>query len=291
MINYFTSTFTWKGKNFTGDTYYKYPGGFVGNLGEKYHVRFNTQSSFIVSDKKSKKYDEVFLGSPCRSEYTIAKDNLFQVPSNEFRMALTNKNKVNIASKPNDNASDINFSKLEGNYIDYKLDIREYNNHIELKKENEVIKATLNGDLLNAKSSYTDKSSGLKVTLEFPVNLINLNYDENEFQVCTGPIIVPDLSSWEIGKAGQVFLAHVAFSSFNYIELILRRDVKPEKSEMEWITKPIGLNRNELINPEKIPPLHPEKRWQVTTYNEVWNLNTENIFLQYPNESSKRNFS
>ena len=288
MINYFTSTFTWKGKNFKGDPYYKYPGGFVGNIGEKYHVRFNTQSSFIIQDEKSKKYDEVFLGSPCRSEYTIAKNNLFQVPSNEFRMALTKDNQVNIASKPNDNASDINFSKLEGNYIDYKLDIREYNNHIELKKENEVIKATLNGDLLNAKSSFKDASSGLLVTLEFPVNLINLNYDKNEFQVCTGPIIVPDLSSWEIGKAGQVFLAHVAFSSFNYMEIILRRDVKPEKSEMAWITKPIGLDRNELINSENIPPLHPEQRWQVTTYNEVWKLHAENIFLKCPNESTKR---
>ena len=67
--------------------------------------------------------------------------------------------------------------------------------------------------------------------------------------------------------------------------------LKPEKSEMEWITKPIGLNRNELINPQKVPLLHPEKRWEVTTYNEVWKLNTENIFLKYPNESSKRNFS
>ena len=269
-------------------SYYKYPGGFVGSLGEKYHVRFNTQSSFIILDEKSKKYDEVFLGSPCRSEYTIAKDNLFQVPSNEFRMALTNKNKVNIASKPNDNASDINFSKLEGNYIDYKLDIREYNNHIELKKEHEVIKATLNGDLLNAKCSYKDELLGLTVTLEFPVNLINLNYDENEFQVCTGPIIVPDLSSWKIGKTGQVFLAHVAFSSFNYIELILRRNVKPENSEMEWITKPIGLNRNELINPDKTPPLHPEKRWEVTTYNEVWKIKSINVFLSSQNEYIKR---
>tara|TARA_B100000686_G_scaffold258428_1_gene270711 strand:- start:16095 stop:16967 length:873 start_codon:yes stop_codon:yes gene_type:complete len=288
LINYSSSTFTWKSKSFKEDAYYKYPGGFVGSLGEKYHVRFNTQSSFIILDEKSKKYDEVFLGSPCRSEYTIAKDNLFQVPSNEFRMALTNKNKVNIASKPNDNASDINFSKLEGNYIDYKLDIREYNNHIELKKEHEVIKATLNGDLLNAKCSYKDELLGLTVTLEFPVNLINLNYDENEFQVCTGPIIVPDLSSWKIGKTGQVFLAHVAFSSFNYIELILRRNVKPENSEMEWITKPIGLNRNELINPDKTPPLHPEKRWEVTTYNEVWKIKSINVFLSSQNEYIKR---
>ncbi len=288
MINFFTSTFTWKGKNFTEDAFYKYPGGFVGNIGEKYHVRFNTQSSFIVQDEKNKKYDEVFLGSPCRSEYTIAKNNLFQVPSNEFRMALTNQHKVNIASKPNDTEADINFSKLEGNYIDYKLDIREYNNHIELKNENDVIKATLNSDLLNAKASYKDETSGLTVTLEFPVNLINLNYDENEFQVCTGPIIVPDLSSWEIGKTGQVFLAHSAFSSFDYMEIILRRDVKPEKSELGWLTKPIGLDRNELINPAKIPPLHPEKRWQVTTYNEVWRLNTKNVFLKCPNESTKR---
>ena len=57
---------------------------------------------------------------------------------------------------------------------------------------------------------------------------------------------------------------------------------------MEWITKPIGLNRNELINPDKTPPLHPEKRWEVTTYNEVWKIKSINVFLSSQNEYIKR---
>ena len=60
MINYSSSTFTWKSKSFKEDAYYKYPGGFVGSLGEKYHVRFNTQSSFIILDENQKNMMKYF---------------------------------------------------------------------------------------------------------------------------------------------------------------------------------------------------------------------------------------
>ena len=43
---------------------------------------------------------EIFLLQPCLAEYTIADRNLFQVPSQEFRVALSRTHGIPIASRP-----------------------------------------------------------------------------------------------------------------------------------------------------------------------------------------------
>ena len=50
----------------------------------------------------------------------------------------------------------------------------------------------------------------LKVILEFPVNLININDEDPEFQICTGPIVLPDLKTWDGLELHQCFVADAA---------------------------------------------------------------------------------
>ena len=79
------------------------------------------------------------------------------------------------------------------------------------------------------------QARGLAITVEYPVNLINLNKDHSEFQVCTGPIILPDLATWDGSEVQRVFLAHVAFTEFDHVEFILRREVEAAPAEQEWL--------------------------------------------------------
>lgn len=287
MINYYGSTFTWKSKP-SIDPYYKYPGGFVGKVGDIYQVRFNIQSSCIIEDSINRESEEIFLGSPCRSEYTIASYNLFQVPSKEFRMAFTKEHEITISSNSSSNNGQYPFSSLSEKFIDHQLDIRTYHNYEELQNPTQLIKSTLGGDLINAKTNYQDTESGLSVSIEFPVNLINVDARENKFQVCTGPVLIPDISSWAIGKTGRVFIAHIAFSSFDKIEMILRRDVVPAESELSWLTKPVGIDRNELIDKD-VPPIdYPEQRWELNTYNKTVEIQAQTKFYKSLNNSPCR---
>ena len=284
MINFPASTFTWKAHPREPHPYYRYDGGFVGEYGAVYHVRFNIESKCDVRDEATGHAAELFGGAPCRGEYTIADRNLFTVPSSEFRMAFSRERTLKIAGRPSAEQEDMSLSDelLADRFQAHKIDIRSREDVTELRTAEEVIEATLANDMLNARSTYKDPR-GVSVSVEYPVNLINLDEAGGKFQVCTGPVIVPDIATWDGTDVRRVFLAHAAFSAFDHVEFILRRVVEPAESELDWLDKVRGRSRNELTDPNNVPPGHPPRRWRVFAYNEVWELPATNVFLRSEN--------
>ncbi len=283
MIDFSRSTFTWKNHPWQPDPHYKYAGGFVGVPGQVYHVRFNLEAACRVRDESTGTVSEMFVGAPCRTEYTIANRNLFQVPSSEFRMAFSRESKLNIASRPSDEREESSITRLDEAWADHKIDIRSFGDSREASDAREVIESTLSGDLLNARTEYRDVDHNIAVTLEYPVNLINLNEADDEFQVCTGPVIVPDLATWDGAEVSRVFLAHAALSAFDHVEFILRREVAASESEKEWLDMLRGRDRLELLDPDNPPPGFPPDKPDPTVYNEVWELEAVNTLLRVDN--------
>lgn len=283
MIDFTASTFTWKSHPWQPDPHYRYTGGFVGQPGQVYHVRFNLESSCVVEDGAGRR-TELFLGSPCRSEYTIASRNLFQIPSNEWRMAFSRESIPSIARRPSTESEPATARQLADVFQDYAIDIRGHDQHKKLTDATRVVGASLASDLLNGRSTY--RQSGFDVTVEFPVNLINVNVADGEFQVCTGPMLLPDLATWDGGEIHRVFLAHVAFSTFDHVEFILRREVEVAGSEAEWLDRPRGRDRQELLNPDNPPAGHPLPPPRPKVYSEVWELEARNALLRAPNRSA-----
>lgn len=283
MINFPRSTFTWKSKPFEPDPHYRYSGGFVGKPGQAYHVRFNLEASCEVREVASGQVSELFLGAPCRSEYTIAKRNLFQLPSGEWRMAFSRKRGLGIARRPSDEVEEIAAVELDGKFPAYKIDIRSFAETEELNEVGAIIEATLNNDLINARSTYRDAARGLEIAVEYPANIINLNEADGEFQICTGPVLLPDLATWDGCDVQRVFVAHVAISRFDRVEFILRREVEVAEGEREWLDKARGRDRLELHDPENPPPGYPPSRPRPTVYNELWDLEATNVVLRTGN--------
>lgn len=277
MINFFNSTFTWKSPPWTPDPYYKWAGGFVGKTSQVYHVRFNLEGRCLIRDPAAHdETAELFLGAPCRSEYTIAERNLFQVPSAEWRMAFNRERSVAIARRPSWEAETGDAKSLAEAYPDYRIDIRHHSQSSALDDASQIVQATLANDLLGAQSTYEDR--GVVVTVEFPVNLININADDGEFQICTGPVIVPDLQTWDGTEVSRVFLAHVAISRFDHVEFILQREVSAAPEDRQWLDQPRGRDRLELTDPKNEPPGYPPPRPKPTVYNEVWEFSSRNEF-------------
>jgi hypothetical protein len=283
VIDFSRSTFTWHNHPWTPDPYYRYAGGFVGEPGQVYHVRFGLEASCEIRDEVSGHVTKMFVGAPCRSEYTIASRNMFQIPSGEWRMAFSDESQLSIARRPSDEPEEASTRKLSEIYQSYKVDIRSHANFSELTDIGEVIDATLNGDLLNAQSTYHDKERNLTVSVEYPVDVMNLNVVDKEFQVCTGPIILPDLATWDGRDARRVFLAQVAISAFDWVEFILQREVEASEAEREWLDKPRGRDRLELHDPNNPPPNYPPARSRPTVYNEVWEFEATNVVLRAKN--------
>lgn len=118
----------------------------------------------------------------------------------------------------------------------------------ELKDSPFVIKAVLDNELLNACSTYQDFERDFTVGVGFPVNLINVNSEESKFQVCAGPVLLPNLATWNGDEAGRIFEVETALSEFDFIEFILRREVAVSPKEREWHNQPREQNRLKFID-------------------------------------------
>jgi hypothetical protein len=283
MIDFRRSFFTWKSHPWQPDPYYRYPGGFVGTPGQVYQVRFNLEGACTIRDDATGQETELFVGAPCRFEYTIARRNLFQVPSGEFRFAFSRAMRLTIAARPSHEQEAVTTARLDNSFQAHQLDLRTFGAGDELSTVGQIVDATLANDLLNARSTYRDPARGLTVSVEYPVNLINVNAEAGEFQVCTGPVIVPDLATWDGHEVQRVFLAHVAFTAFDHVEFILQREVEAAPAEQEWLNQPRGRDRLALHDPNRQPPNYPPPRPRPTVYNEVWELPATNIVMRAAN--------
>ena len=281
MINFPRSTFTWKSHPWEPDPHYKWKGGFVGQHGEFYHVRFNLEARCEVAEDATGKTAECFLGAPCRSEYTIARRNLFQIPSNEWRMAFSRKSGLSIASRPSTESEPASTSPLVEGYQDYRIDIHTFPDVEDLTSDQAIVNATLNNDVMSAFSTYRDR--GFTVTVEYPVNLININSENPQFQICTGPILLPDLATWNGEDVERVFVADIAITAFDWVEFILRREVEAAPEERAWLALPRGPDRLELNDPSDPPPGYPPPRPKPLVFNETWEFEATNVVKRATN--------
>lgn len=283
MIDFPRSFFTWKTFPWQDDPYYKYAGGFIGKAGDVRQVRFNIESSCVISDEDGRTLAELFVGAPCRTEYTIPREGFFQIPSSEFRMAFTRSHRIPIARRPSSEPEPVSAQELSEAFQDHDISLRKFPHPIELTASESLVEAALANALLNARCTYRDDQTGLRVTVEFPVNLINVNRADAAFQICTGPLLLPDLATWNGSVVDRVFLAHVALTAFDYTEFILRREVAAAPEELVWLHHIEGRDRNELHDPNNKPPGYPPPRPSPTVYSEVWALPSTNTILRAPN--------
>ena len=280
MIDFSRSTFTWKSHPWAPDPHYRWPGGFVGEPGQAYHVRFTLDARCAVQHPDRAEPLELFLGSPCRSEYTIARRNLFQVPSGEWRMAFSRACQVSIGASV-DEVAKVSPRHLSEVFSDHTIHIREIAAPRRLVDAADIAAATLDGCRLNGISSYRDEATGCAVTVEYPVNVMNLNVADGEWQVCTGPVILPDLTTWDGAEVGRVLLAHVAMSHLDHVEFILRRPVEVAPDEAAWLDQPRGRDRLELHDSTSPPPGYPPPRPRPTVYCDVLEFAADNAVLAH----------
>ncbi len=249
-----------------------------------------------MEDLDTGKKTDLYLGAPCRTEYTIARRNLFQIPSDEWRMAFSRSLSIPISRRPSTEPAETRGAPLEKQFQAHVIDIRHYGTEETLANARDVVQATLDRDLMNGRIAYRESGQtgqqgqqgqparNLKVTLEFPVDLININEEDAEFQVCTGPVILPDLETWDGGEVHRVFLADAAITSFDHAEFILRREIEAAEREKHWYEAPRGRDRLELNDPENPPPDYPPRRPRPLVYNETWDKETKNVILKTKND-------
>ena len=145
-----------------------------------------------------------------------------------------------------------------------------------------IVGAVLGNERLVGKTTL--KNERYSCTLEYPMKTINANERDGIYQPDTGPVILPDLDTWDGEEVHRVFAAHAAITSFDHVEFILRREIEPADAEKAWLDKPRGRDRHELLDPNRKPAGYPPPRPRPTVYNETWELDAVNTVTAAENK-------
>ena len=252
MIDFARSHFTWDHLPHRPDPFFRYPGGFVGAPGDAYHVRIGYDAVCTIREDQDTPPLEIFLLQPCLAEYTIADRNLFQIPSQEFRVALSHTHGIPIAARPSTECESTAPSPHAGRFAGTHFTAHVVPDAQPARDAAELIRAVRAQRILNARITYRDDARGLTITLEFPIRTINVEPTKRLFQVDAGPLALPDLETWDGALVSRVFLAHAAFSDWTHTEFILRREVEPLATE-HWWWEVRGRDRRALHDPSRAP--------------------------------------
>ena len=107
-----------------------------------------------------------------------------------------------------------------------------------LKTPQEVFQAMQDGKIIVGQIELRDEKTGRVAVIEFPVKTINFHRDNQDWQVDTGPVILPDLSAPPKEWSHKFQLAHIAFRTPYWADFIVDQPtaVRPddENSPKTW---------------------------------------------------------
>ena len=124
MIDFSRSLITWTIDWAEPDPVYAFPGGFVGEPGEATTSRLQIDASCEIVDEARGVACTIYLSAPCRSEFIVADDNLFQVPNGEFRAAASAAFTVPIATEPSWHDEGTRRQPIAARFAEYDIDVR-----------------------------------------------------------------------------------------------------------------------------------------------------------------------
>ena len=216
-------------------------------------VRFWIESRTILIDEKNNKQTVIYQCASCKSENTFGKSDLFLSPNYDF-MPIFGDDDLLIFRR-HAHATDryrelVKAESVWGNPI---LKLRKAKGVSEISKFEEIRDATAAGIPLVAQTEIHNEETGLRAILEYPVKTMNIDRDNNIYQVDTGPLALPDLTRREDSPLGSVSLAFVAFNQPHFADFVIEQ-LTPIKEDDTEITKvyhysnPISLTaRNRIL--------------------------------------------
>jgi hypothetical protein len=160
-----------------------------------------------------------YLSAACRSEHMYLDDGLFQMPNYEFCGVFSRDRCLLLRThwtsdrdwhEPGENT--VRFARVA-------IDLRPYPSPRLLTSPEAIVAATLANEPLVATTELRDAASGRRAILTYPVKA------PPQFQVDTGPLLVPRPGASAPNPIECFETAHVVYNRLSQAEFIYRRPV------------------------------------------------------------------
>lgn len=167
---------------------------------------------------------EFHLITPCRSEvmYEDGKDHLFQMPNYEFCGIFATHELVLLRTRWTSDEEVPEYALPHERFERISIDLTPITTEA-LATDKDVVEATLANRRLVARTVLTDPATGAKATIDYPVKTMNVRQHPANYQVDTGPILIP---RWDVVDQPAVLrfdVAHVVYWQNDRAEFVLRR--------------------------------------------------------------------
>ena len=206
--------------NFTHSYMTWFPHEADGNI-----ARIQLDAACTIVDEQAGTRETFYLIAPCRAERMYLDEPLFQMPNYEFCGIWSADEILFIRTAWVSQRDNRQYVRGRERFRDIRLDIRTFDQCIELHDDAAIVQATLENRPLIARTKLIDEQTGLCALLEYPIKTMNVLQLPFRFQVDTGPLIVPNWTATATHRIECFDIAHVVYHTFEKAEFILRRPV------------------------------------------------------------------
>ena len=213
-----------------------------------------------IVDEVSGNEEQFYLIAPCRGERCYVPGPLFRMPNYEFSGIWSQEEFLLVRTQWVSERDNRTYGVNRDTWDDMHLDIRHFVEAAELPDRASIVAATFANQPLIARTELRNEATQQRAVLEYPVRTMNVLPHPPQFQVDTGPIIIPNFSSTAARQIEDFAMAYVVYQDFEQAEFIRREPVAVSSAE-EPATQTTDYSviqrcpaRNELWAP---PPTNP----------------------------------
>ncbi len=224
-----------------------YGHSFVLGKGPGNEVRMWVESRTRITDESTGVSEDYVQTGSCKSEEVFVERNLFKEPNYDF-MAIYGPDQS------------IVFRRLAHSHEHYRSCVpsRDFfggqkyllvagGEVVELEDGRAICAATYAGDPLVAQTEISNDETGLRAIIEYPVKSMNTNRERSAYQVDTGPVAFPDLSTRRERQADGISLAFVAFNAPHFAEFVLEVPTDVGSEEIHHYSHVLRLPANNRL--------------------------------------------
>jgi hypothetical protein len=182
--------------------------------------RFWVESRLVISDPAQKVISTYYQCGSCKSEYTFPPRNLFHPDNYDFLPIFGDTDCVIFRRTVNVRGEYRSVQPIAKSWGGTTPVLRTFKGRV-LANVQEISAAMMAGKPLVSQTELRDAKTGRSAVIECPVKTINWNRDKGEWQVDTGPVLLPDLTVPPAEWSRKLRLAYVAFNAFDWAEFII----------------------------------------------------------------------
>jgi len=197
-----------------------YGRSFVNTKAKWNSPRFWVESRLRITDAAAKTTREYLQCGSCKSEYTFPARGLFHPDNYDFLPVFSQVDCVIFRRHLTERGKYIEVKPVAQAWDGAAPAVRYFRGRM-LRNVEEISKAMTAGKQLVGQTELHDEKSGRVAVIEAPIKTINWQRETGEWQVDTGPVLLPDLTVPSEQWSAKLRLAYVAFNAPDWAEFII----------------------------------------------------------------------